>query len=265
MNVKKPDYFCVYYINFEKVFEIAMLIDNKVAVTEESSGDSKHTFKVSARIQAMLSKIFNASGDSSYEYAKSSGLKRTVEIKSTNSVILKDLIDEIKVTDETISSGQETQEGQLIIINDIPLSILNEDEMRQMKLIKQGLFDRFTHEDISIGELFKSIANDYSYQMIGTKGENNKYLIKIPSDAENEFENKYTIDDLLMGEVTIIGIYKGQKEVKDLKSTFRYLTENGQSEEQNEIRHSSEQNNVALLEPKYHFIDVLAIVQKIKM
>lgn len=261
MDQTKLKYFCVYYINFEKVFEIAMLIDNKIPVSEESSGDSKHTFRIAARVQAMLSTIFKASGESSYEYAKSSGLKKTVEVKSTNSVILRDLIDEIKITDDTINSGQE---GQLVIINDVYLKILNEDEMRQMKLIKQGLLDKFTHEDVSIGELFKSIVNDYSYQMIGEKG-NNKYLIKIPSGTENEFENKYTIDDLLMGEVTLIGIYKGQKEIEDLKSTFHYVTKTEHTNDMNEVRHSSEEFNANIQNTKYYYIDILAIVQRIKM
>lgn len=262
MTKEKLQHFCVYYINFEKVFEIAMLLDNKVTVSEEQNSDSKHTTKVTARIQAMLTSIFNARGDFSYEYSKSSGLKKTVEIKSTNSVILRDLIDEIKVIDDKIESGAE---GQLVILNDVVLSISNEEEMRQMKLIKQGFLDRFTHDDISIGELAKSLINDYFYLMTGVKGDK-KYLIKIPSEVENEFENNYTIDDLLMGKVTLIGIYKGLKEITDLKNTFNYIANNNSSQQVEIIHHSSSEgetrNNSS---NKYHYIDILAVVQKIKL
>ena len=108
---------------------------------------------------------------------------------------------------------------QVIIIRDLELNIVNEEEMRQMKLIKQGILDRFTHEDIPIGVILKSLASDYSYVLTG-KNEEGEYLFKIPSEVKNEFENNYTIDDLLMGKVTLIGIYKGEKKIEDLTSTF---------------------------------------------
>lgn len=254
-------HFSVYYLNFDKVFEIAMLFDNKVLTSEEEETEKRHTSKITARVQAMLTAIFKAEGEGSYEYSKASGLRRTVEIKSTNAVILRDVIEEIK----SKNIRDSLAEGSLIIIRDLELNIVNEEEMRQMKLIKQGILDRFTHEDIPIGEILKSLASDYSYVLTG-KNEGGEFLFKIPSEVKNEFENNYTIDDLLMGKVTLIGIYKGKKKIEDLTSTFNFLTANDQTAATNEIEHSSDRGDQEADDQNtYHFIDTLAIIQELKL
>lgn len=257
-------HFTVYYLNFDKVFEIAMLLNNEVPTSKEEDTNKQHTANITARIGTMLKTIFEVGGEGSYEYSKASGLRKTVEIKSTNAVILRDVIEEVKLK----GGKEEFEEGQLVIVRDLNLNIENEDEMRQMKLIKQGILDRFTHENIQIGEMLKSLVSDYAY-ILTAKSEKNSYLIKIPSGVENEFENNYTIDDLLMGKVTLIGIYKGEKKMDDLKSTFNYLKESGNTSDDNQIKSSSteiedddthENNNLS-----YRFIDTLAIIQELKL
>lgn len=255
---KKSELFCLYYINFSKVFEIAMLLDNKVTTTEELQKDSKHNIKLAAKIKNMLAMVFEGSADISYDYSRGSQLKKTVEIKMTNSVVLKDLTTEIKVNDTNISKAKE---GQLVQIDDVHLNLVNEEKARQIKIVKQGALDKFIHEDISIGELMKPMLSDYSYQLTGKKGEEN-YLIKIPANAENEFENNYTIDDLLLGKVSLIGIYNGIKSFKDLKNTFTYLTQNNAEDEEIRDSNTGENNNIR---ESYHYIDILAITQKIHM
>ncbi|WP_156575167.1 hypothetical protein [Bacillus luti] len=253
---KRKDLFCLYYINFNKVFEIAMLLDNQIITGEETQKNSNHSLKLAAKIKNMLAMVFEGTADIGYNYSKGSQLKKTVEIKMTNSVVLKDLIEEVKLSDKNIENARE---GKLILIDDVNLSLVNEEETRQIKLVKQGVLDRFIHEDISVGEIMKPMLNDYSYQLTGNKGEEN-YLIKIPANADNEFENNYTIDDLLLGKVTLIGIYNGLKSSNDLKNTFTYLKEN---ETQNEgIIDSQTGEEINEIE-KYHYIDILAITQKI--
>lgn len=255
---KKAELFCLYYINFSKVFEIAMLLDNKVITGEEVQKDSNHSIKLAAKVKNMLAMVFEGSADVGYDYSRGSQLRKTVEIKMTNSVVLKDLITEIKVDDENISTAQE---GQLVQIDDVHLSLVNEEETRQIKLVKQGALDRFIQDDISIGELVKPMLSDYSYQLTGKKG-NENYLIKIPANTENEFENNYTIDDLLLGKVSLIGVYNGVKSSKDLKNTFTYLTQNNTQDEEILDSHTGENNNT---DETYHYIDILAITQKIHM
>ncbi|PET23445.1 hypothetical protein [Bacillus thuringiensis] len=255
---KRKDLFCLYYINFNKVFEIAMLLDNQIITGEETQKNRNHSLKLAAKIKNMLAMVFEGTADIGYNYSKGSQLKKTVEIKTTNSVVLKDLIEEVKLSDKNIENARE---GKLILIDDVNLSLVNEEETRQIKLVKQGVLDRFIHEDISLGEIMKPMLNDYSYQLTGKKGEEN-YLIKIPANADNEFENNYTIDDLLLGKVTLIGIYNGLKSSNDLKNTFTYLKGN---ETQNDgIIDSQTGEEINEIE-KYHYIDILAITQKIHM
>lgn len=152
--------------------------------------------------------------------------------------------------------------------------------MRQMKLIKRGLLDKFIHEDMSIGELMKTISEDYNYLLTSNRFDK-KVLIKIPSKLENEFENNYTIDDILNGSTTIIGVYRGLRKLEDFKSTFQYLTSVGSENDVEEdstgadiIESSSEYpQNAKQYEvdndnyhyDNYHYIDVLAIIQKIEL
>ncbi|UOR14103.1 hypothetical protein [Halobacillus amylolyticus] len=257
------DHFSVFYLNFDKVFEIAMLLDNKVPTQEDQNEQKTHTTKLTARLKAMLSTIFTAEGEGSYEFSKATGLNKTVEIKTTNAVILRSLISAIKVVDGDIDKANE---GQLVLINDIELSLSNEEETRQMKLVKQGVLDRFTHEDISIGELMKTIGEDHSY-LITAKKNSEQYLFKIPSEVQNEFENNYTIDDLFVGNVSLIGIYKGNREIRDLKSTFSYLTQNDTSVDDEEIEESSESESGVEKDHNnemYRYLDLLAIVQRLE-
>ncbi|PEI52001.1 hypothetical protein COF59_19140 [Bacillus pseudomycoides] len=256
---KDSEFFCLYYINFNKVFEIAMLLDNKVVTAEEKQKDNKHSVKLAAKVKTMLATVFDSSAEASYDHSRGSQLKTTVEVKMTNSVVLKELISQISVTDINISSAKY---GQLIKIDDVNLSLVNEEETRQIKLVKQGVLDKFIHEDISIGELMKPMLSDYSYQLTGEKEDEN-YLIKIPANSENEFENNYTIDDLLLGQVSLIGIYKGLKNSDDLKNTFAYLS-NTNNNQDTEITDSNTGEEVNV-EKSYHYIDILAITQKIHM
>ncbi|WP_100012311.1 hypothetical protein [Lentibacillus sediminis] len=255
------DHFSVFYLNFDKVFEIAMLLDNKVPTQEDQNEQNIHTTKLTARLKAMLSTIFTAEGEGGYEFSKATGLNKTVEIKTTNAVILRSLISAIKISDKDIDKANV---GQLVLIDDTELFLSNEEETRQMKLVKQGVLDRFKHEDISVGELMKTVGEDHSYLITANKN-NEQYLFKIPSEVQNEFENNYTIDDLFIGNVSLIGIYKGKRRKKELKSTFGYLTQNDKNIE-DEIEDSSEDesgksddNNT-----KYRYLDLLAIVQRLE-
>ncbi|MEY8749671.1 DUF6414 family protein [Alkalicoccobacillus gibsonii] len=262
--MKKLKHFSVYYLNFDKVFEIAMLLDNKVLKTQEENSEKKHSINVTARVQAMLSAIFKAEGEASYDYSKASGIKKTVEIKSTNSVILRDLIDQIQQDD-----NDNFEEGKLIIARDLNLKVANEEEMRPMMLIKQGLLDKFTQDDIPIGDVMKTLSSDYHYALTTTNVEEN-FLIKIPSEVENEFENNYTIDDLTMGKVSLIGIYKGKKRIHDLKSTFSYLQETETKEQSDFIQSSNSPEQGAGKgkekdKTEYHFLDILAIIQELRL
>lgn len=260
-------HFSIYYINFEKVFEIAMLLDNKEVVTIQEDTGSDHKVRIGAKIQATMKLIYSAFAEGGYEFNSSKQTKKTIEMKYTNAIFLRSIINEIEDFQKTKLS--QCKEGQLVI-EDVKLRISNEEEMRQMSLVKRGLLDKFVHEDISIGQMMKTLAEDYSY-VLTSNLRNKRILIKIPTKLENEFENNYTIDDILNGTTTVIGVYRGKRKLEDFKSTFQYIT----NSEQNELHESVQDDGIIQSadvdnsdesdEDKeyYHYLDVLAVIQRI--
>ena len=99
-------------------------------------------------------------------------------------------------------------------------------------------------------------------------------IIKIPMEIQSEFENKYNINDLLIGHVSIVGIYKGIVGEEFITSnTFTYFQEVGARKEKQEetvnkiIKSNGESvsydNIMKKKDNDYHFVDTLAIIQDV--
>ena len=99
-------------------------------------------------------------------------------------------------------------------------------------------------------------------------------MIKIPMDAKSEFESQYSIDDLLIGHVSVVGIYKGIVEETFISSnTFSYWQEAGSRQKSSSMEASKiikSNSPVESGKPKakedqaqYHFIDTLAVIQDV--
>lgn len=82
-----------------------------------------------------------------------------------------------------------------------------------------GTFDGITIPEaggLDVGHLFQSfIKSGTSFKLIGKiEGANSvissNIIVKIPIDGTNLFESGYSVDDLLIGKVGIIGICKGK-------------------------------------------------------
>jgi hypothetical protein len=115
---------------------------------------------------------------------------------------------------------------------------------------------------------------DYSYKLKGELyGSEEKLLVKIPLTFESEFENLYNVDDLFIGNVSILGIYKGKTKINGLKNSFEFFQGLGRisdSDSDNEV-HNSQYSAPVVVKLKseddgidYNYIDLLAIVQVIK-
>ena len=68
-------------------------------------------------------------------------------------------------------------------------------------------------EGMEINNLIGSMLQDYAYILKGIVYDESmetaipEIIIKIPMEIQSEFENKYNINDLLIGHVSIVGIY----------------------------------------------------------
>ena len=279
--------FNIYYINFPKVYEIKMMLSNVISInkqtTNELTGEGQASLKTKLGINFMdWFKLgdFEAGAD-----LKGSGSRKvfeTFEIKTTKSVILSDVIEKAKVQNDFV----KVKEGELIRIDDVKLSLENEDELRVVKFINSGAFKDLVApgtNGFDMNNLFNSMFKDYAYKIKGkiTNSEEN-ILIKIPLTFESEFESSYSVDDLFVGKVSIIGIYKGKINVDELKNSFQYFQELGElqnlmskkntdEDEIQESHYSNESSNSAMYfkssgdGTEFHYIDLLAIVQNVNI
>lgn len=266
--------FNIYYINYTKAYEIAMLIDNKMleSKTKEKGGT------VSGHMEgefdeAPLVKIpfigkympaFDFSGEVTGE--KSSKVIDTVKVITTKSTIL----------DRIYAKAKETQKirnkemGSLIRLKDVSLKVKNENDILGAKTLLSGAIGDIAVDgvgNVNLSTLLEVMFKDSSYVLEGIlpkskEGKEEKIYIKIPMQAENEMENQYSISDLEIGKVTIIGIYRGcfnENELDDKLNKFSKQTDDNDASCDIDIASDDEEET-----GEVHYIDVIAIVQDIR-
>ena len=268
--------FNTYYINYNKVFEIRMIIDNTLKTTRNTENIKHNKIEQENRQELdgiiKIPKFSISIGTDRIERIKNSKTLKmieTFEIKNTKSTLLAEIIEKAK--EFKADNPINCEIGSLIKLNDIRLDLINKDELKMAQLIKNDFLEGIKTaetDEYDLSKLSKSILKDYSYKLKGTLFLSNQesekeFRIKIPLLFENEFENDYSIEDLLLGKVTLIGIYKGEVETKNLMSTLDYFMENEYSSS-NMIKNSQKENGKEENEnKKIIFIDTLAIIQNI--
>lgn len=281
---KKSHDFNIYYLNFSKVYEIAMMINNviltKIQMDKSNSFEKQYGF--TASISAKGTKQFldgikaSISAETKETSTSSSKVVETLDVKTTKSILLRRVIEQCAPTAEF----NDSIEGDLIKVDHVKLKLLDEDSLRQFLILRRDALKGMRVEGMEINNLVGSMLQDYAYILKGTvydecmKNAISEIIIKIPMEIQSEFENKYNINDLLIGHVSIVGIYKGiVKEEFVTSNTFTYLQEVGarkekQKENVGKIIKSntpSGSNNRFLntSNENYHFVDILAIIQDV--
>ncbi len=281
-----PMLFNIYYINYPKVYEIKMMLNNLVSVNKsiEKGKESELQANIGASFGLGFLKFLKGEANVGTE-AKggiSNKIIETLEVKTTKSIILGEVFEKSK-TVKTFT--EEIEEGSLILINDVSLSLINDSELRTVKLFNSGAFKNLpipNAEGFDITSLLNSMFKDYAYKINGTlSNSSDQILIKIPITFDNEFESSYNVDDLFIGRVSVLGIYKGKVPLNRLKNTFEYFSELGavnkglpQVDDDDEIHdsqyprdtnsESSQSYWSKAGDSLYHYIDLLAIVQNIR-
>ncbi|WP_245893546.1 hypothetical protein [Polaribacter butkevichii] len=282
--------FNIYYINFPKVYEIKMMLSNVIALSREKQSDSSDGKEVDYRGKLGINflNFFNIAGASIEGEAgrknfnsDSQKVLETFEIKTTKSVILSEIIEK----SQSVNSFTDLKEGSLIKLDNVNLSLENEPELRTVKLFTSGSFKGMNipgANGFDINNLFNSMFKDYSYKMKGIlENSNDELLVKIPLTFESEFESSYSVDDLFIGKVSIVGLYKGKIKVDSLKNSFEFFQELGtmqnmatnNNDETKEIQDSqyttqNKDSNLIFASSKdgnkeFHYIDLLAIIQNV--
>ena len=249
-------------------------------IKTESSIETEQNGTVDAELQAKMGakflKLFNADVGADVKSGSSDSQKvlENFKVTMTKSLILSEVMEKCDVI---TSFSEDINEGQLVRIDNVFLSLENETELRTVKMFSNGSFKGMRLPeagDLDVNNLFNSMFKDYSYKLKGEIcGSEDKLIVKIPLTFESEFENLYNVDDLFIGKVSIIGIYKGKTKINSLKNSFEFFQELGQDsniEEDAEV-HNSQYENAMTTRLKsendgidYNYIDLLAIVQVVQ-
>ena len=277
--------FSLYYINTDKVYEIAMLLNNKIITggTRENEAESSVDIKTSLGINSNLSYLEAIKGELGSSKEVHDGVKSKVlenfDVKTTKSNMLARIISKAKDYDDA------SKVGDLVCLRNVTLSLMNEEESYAVtKMILNGAFKdtkiSSNSEDMQIeldlSAMINSVLKDCAYEL-ECKTQETKFLITIPMTFENDFENSYNIYDLQAGSVTVVGINRGVRKHKRRKSLQEIFSEKDgpmetcKYENQGlQLESSIEEKNRNIISPKNDeddrsetVIDVIAIIQEI--
>ena len=269
--------FSLYYINLEKVYELRMIQSNVVQVNRnvERSVKTESNTSISSGLSSILKGILSAdvSASANVGSLKSVKISDSFTVKQTKSNILSGIL---AVANE-VKTLEDLADGDLILLNGVKLKLENEQLIRLFKILSRDIIRGQVANGIDVNKALSALAKDYAYLLSSSVGDLN-IVVKIPLTADNEFENNYSIDDLLIGNVSIIGVYKGKIKGSELNTTmdfFMNLTNVSPQINSNdeEIQGSSEERvqssykieTTLKSDTYYHFIDLLAIVQSINI
>ena len=261
-----------------------MMINNVILtkIEKDHSSSFEEQYGFTSSISAQGTKDFldgikaSISADAKETSTSSSKVVESLDVKTTKSILLRRVIDQCA----SVTTLDESTEGDLVKIDHVKLELLNEESLRQFLILRRDALKGMRVEGMEINNLVSSMLQDYAYILKGTVRTENtpnavtEIIIKIPMEIQSEFENKYSIDDLLVGHVSIVGIYKGIVSEDFITSnTFTYFQEAGERKERQEtvVRKVFKSNthpiscDIEIQESNdaYHFVDTLAIIQDV--
>lgn len=287
----KKKIFSLYYINTEKVYEIAMILNNRIITggTKENELESTIEKQANIGINSNLNYLETVKSELSLSHnvQTHNGIKNKVlenfDVKTTKSNMLASIISKANVYQENASMNL----GDLVLLKNATLELLNAEESYAVtKMILNGAFKdtkiSSNSDDMKIefdlSAMINSLLKDCVYEL-GCSVGNKKYMLTIPMTFENDFENSYNIYDLQVGSVTIVGIYRGKRQYDKRLSLQEIFSENNEQkkayiyeDDEYTLHPSSEtpkgavdnvNNKQKQLKEYQEVIDVIAVIQEI--
>lgn len=279
---KKSRDFNIYYLNFSKVYEIAMMINNVILthIQTDKLNSFEKQYGLTSSVSAQGTKQFlngikaSISADTKETSTSSSKVIESLDVKTTKSILLRGIIDQCA----TVTKMEGLSEGDLIKVDRVKLELLDEDSLRQFLFLRRDALKGIQIEGVELNNLVSSMLQDYAYILKGSEYDAemkevvSEVIVKIPMEIQSEFENKYSINDLLIGHVSIVGIYKGiVSEGFIASNTFTYFQEAGAHKNESTANKIIKSNTnvdsygsgAEKRQDEYHFIDTLAIIQDV--
>ena len=281
--------FNIYYINNEKASEISMLFDNEIVekITRIKNSDIALSGDMDAfsKIPVIGRYLPNIELNGDLSHNRSNRVEDTVKVVSSKSTILMPIYEKSK----EVRRLDDSKVGNLVKIKDVYLTVSNENDVMATKALMSGLLSQVPVEgagNMNFTSLMEVIFKGSAYVLCGKLphrfGTDEDMMLKIPMSAENEMESQYSISDIEIGKVTVLGIYRGEFNRFDVERKINRMMalnnseknnqgssydfsdsgvdiEDGVKEEQKIGFDSSDKKN------KVHYIDVIAIIQDINI
>ncbi|MEY8417615.1 hypothetical protein AAK964_15210 [Tissierella praeacuta] len=286
-DTKKPALFNILYVNTSKVHEIAMLIDNKIMKTVEKEQISEELLKTTYSIGIKSNSV---TSDNTIQ-TEDSSKKRVYEnfdVKTTKSIMLRKLYDVVNKEEKNHDNTVKT--GQLIMFKDVALERRNLDDTVMILNILQDSKIKNQGDDnieINMNKMMEKMLDDFTIDYVFEKplGDSNSkqnYIFQLPYKSNDNFENGYQHNDLQLGNLSLIGIYRGEIDFSKRDSVSSKFLEmmsdsyNNSTDSLNDdiMRVSIGQATQTLvpfefkhnkLSEKLHLIDVIAIIQELNI
>lgn len=269
--------FNVYYINYAKAFEIAMQMDNRILeqtirdhgwdINGEGHAavdDNEIKNPIIAKLLPKLDASLAVTG------SKSSRASDTIKVVSTKSTVLAPIVkkaSEVKKIDDS-------KIGNLIKIKNVNLTVHNSSDILAAKALMSGLLNQIPVEGVGqmdLTGLADAFLKGASYILTGvipervkTDSTNAQILLKIPMQMDNEMESQYSIADIEIGPVTVVGIYRGKYHAGTIRKRVDTLSSFSKKNETSEMETADEVDAPGFdSDSKMHYIDVIAVIQEL--
>lgn len=280
--------FNLFYLNTSKTHEIAMLIDNKIMKTIENEQTSEELLKHNiSGIYGKKDVIANEIGYSIEESSK----KRVYEnfdVKTTKSIMLR------KIYETALYNTKEKLvEGDLVLFENIELQQRNVDDtvmilniLQDSKIKNQGNEDLEINLNKMMEKMLDDFTIDYTFKYKWKNEDEKSYIIQLPYKSSDNFENGYQHNDLQLGKLSLIGIYRGKIDFskrESISSKFLEMMEasilsdnstdkTDRIEEIMKLSYNENMENSSSVDFRHHkldkiisLIDVIAIIQEINI
>ena len=285
--------FNIYYINNEKASEISMLFDNEIVekITRIKNteltidGDADVNTGATSKIPIFGQYLPSLDLKGNLTHNRSNRVEDTVKVVSSKSTILKPIYEKAK----EVRRLDDSKVGNLVKIKDVFLSVVNSNDVLATKALMSGLLSKVPIEglgNIDLTSLIEVMFKGSAYVLCGKLphrfGKDEHMMLKIPMSAENEMESQYSISDIEIGKVTVIGIYRGEFTKSVVESKINRLLALNEAGKENQDQITTDHDDGIDIEDgvreedkknisnssgnsKVHYIDVISIIQEINI
>lgn len=286
-NYKKL--FNIFYLNTSKAHEIAMLIDNKIMKSIEKEQTTEERLQQSNTLSLGSKDKTSVNAGITFENNYKNRVFESFDVKSTKSIMLRKIYESI-----SNNHSAELQVGSIRVFENVELQQANVDDtvmilniLQDSKIHNQGNDNVEININKMMDKMLDDFTIDYTFNYESIQGKSSqKYIIQLPYKTNDNFENGYQHNDLQLGKLSIIGIYRGNIDFSKRQSiSSKFLDMFSKSYNQgNTNNNQSIDNGMKLscdfstkkdeiefdfhhkkLNEQLHLIDVIAIIQELSI